>query len=70
MSNTSDTPDANEQVKATKTRSRSTARTKTESATSNSQVQEEKPTVQRRTASTTTHAAPAARTQNASDLTG
>lgn len=66
MSNTSDTPDANEQVKATKTRSRSTARTKTESATSNSQVQEEKPTVQRRTTSTT-RAASVARTQSTSE---
>jgi len=64
--NTSDTPDANEQVKATKTRSRSTARTKTESATSNNPVQEEKAAVQRRTTSTT-QAAPAARTQSASD---
>ncbi len=64
MSNTSDTPDANEQVKATKTRSRSTARPKTESATANSQVQEEKPAVQRRTASTTQAAA---RTQSTTD---
>src|SRR6266480_2336325 len=66
MSNTSDTPDANEQVKPTKTRSRTTARTKTESTTPNSQAQEEKPTVQRRTASTT-HATTAVRTQNASE---
>src|SRR6266550_4853208 len=66
MSNTSDTPDANEQVKPTKTRSRTTARTKTESTTPNSQAQEEKPTVQRRTASTT-HATTAVRTQSASD---
>jgi translation initiation factor IF-2 len=51
MSNTSDTPDANEQVKATKTRSRTTTRAKAESATPTSQVQEEKPTVQRRTTS-------------------
>ncbi|HWZ18640.1 MAG TPA: translation initiation factor IF-2 [Ktedonobacteraceae bacterium] len=64
MSNTSDTPDANEQVKATKTRSRTTARAKTESATSNTQAQEEKPTAQRRTASTT-HATAAVRTQSA-----
>src|SRR5438552_7000 len=66
MSKTSDTPDANEQVKATKTRSRTTARAKTESATLNSQVQEEKPTVQRRTTSTT-HATAAARTKSASE---
>ena len=66
MSNTSDTPDANEQVKATKTRSRTTARAKTESATPNTQVQEEKPTAQRRTASTT-HATTAVRTQSASE---
>src|SRR6266550_885103 len=66
MSNTSDTPDANEQVKPTKTRSRTTARTKTESTTPNSQAQEEKPTVQRRTASTT-HATTAVRTQSASE---
>jgi translation initiation factor IF-2 len=66
MSNTSDTPDATEQVKSTKTRSRANARTKTESASSNSQVQEEKPTVQRRTASTT-HATAAVRTKSASE---
>ena len=66
MSNTSDTPDANEQVKATKTRSRATARTKTESASANTQVQEEKPTVQRRTASTT-HTTAAVRTKSASE---
>src|SRR6266702_3569099 len=66
MSNTSDTPDANEQVKPTKTRSRTTTRTKTESTTPNSQAQEEKPTVQRRTASTT-HATTAVRTQSASE---
>jgi translation initiation factor IF-2 len=54
MSNTSDTPDANEQAKPTKTRSRTTARSKIESATSNSQTREAKPSVQRRTASTTT----------------
>src|SRR5256885_8415812 len=66
MSNTSDTPDANEQVKPTKTRSRTTARTKTESTTPNSPAQEEKPTVQRRTASTT-HATTAVRTQSASE---
>ena len=66
MSNTSDTPDANEQVKPTKTRSRTTARSKTESATSISQVQEEKPTVQRRTTSTT-RATTAVRTKSASE---
>jgi translation initiation factor IF-2 len=66
MSNTSDTPDANEQVKATKTRSRTKARTKTESATPDSQAQEEKPTVQRRTASAT-RATAAVRTQSASE---
>ncbi|HEY6284065.1 MAG TPA: translation initiation factor IF-2 [Ktedonobacteraceae bacterium] len=66
MSNTSDTPDANEQVKPTKTRSRTTARAKTESATPNSQAQEEKPTVQRRAASTT-RATTAVRTQSASE---
>src|SRR6266567_1518308 len=67
MSNTSDTPDANEQVKPTKTRSRTTARSKTESATPDSQVKEEKPTVQRRTASAT-RATAAVRTQNASEI--
>src|SRR5215467_13885576 len=66
MSNTSDTPDANEQVKATKTRSRSTARPKTEGVTSNSQVQEVKPAVQRRTASTT-QATTAFRAQSTSE---
>jgi translation initiation factor IF-2 len=66
MSNTSDTPDANEQVKATKTRSRTTARAKAESATPNTQAQEEKPTAQRRTASTT-RATAAVRTQSASE---
>ncbi|MGZ3645667.1 MAG: translation initiation factor IF-2 [Ktedonobacteraceae bacterium] len=65
MSNTSDTPDANEQVKPTKTRSRTTARAKTESATSNTQAPEEKPTTQRRASSTTASAA--ARTQSASE---
>src|SRR5437660_1652876 len=67
MSNTSDTPDANEQVKPTKTRSRTTARSKTESATPDSQVKEEKPAVQRRTASAT-RATTAVRTQNASEI--
>jgi translation initiation factor IF-2 len=66
MSNTSDTPDANEQVQPTKTRSRTTTRTKTESATPNSQAQEEKPTVQRRTTSTTRTTA-AVRTKSASE---
>jgi len=66
MSNTSDTPDANEQVKPTKTRSRTTTRSKTESATADSQVQEAKPTVQRRTASTT-RATTAVRTKSASE---
>src|SRR6266851_5155458 len=66
MSNTSDTPDANEQVKPTKTRSRTTTRSKTESATADSQVQEAKPTVQRRTASTTP-ATTAVRTKSASE---
>ena len=65
MSNTSDTPDANEQVKPTKTRSRTTARAKTESATPNTQAAEEKPTTQRRATSTT--ASTAARTQSASE---
>src|SRR6266566_1529786 len=67
MSNTSDTPDANEQVKPTKTRSRTTARSKTESATPDSQVKVEKPAVQRRTASAT-RATTAVRTQNASEI--
>ncbi len=67
MSNTSDTPDANEQVKPTKTRSRTTARSKTESATPDSQVKEEEPAVQRRTASAT-RATTAVRTQNASEI--
>ena len=65
MSNTSDTPDANEQVKPTKTRSRTTARAKTESATPNTQAAEEKPTTQRRATSTTASAA--ARTQSSSE---
>jgi len=65
MSNTSDTPDANEQVKPTKTRSRTTARSKTESTTPNSQAPEEKPAVQRRTA--TTQATTAVRTQGTSE---
>ena len=69
MSKTSDTPDANEQVKATKTRSRTTARTKTESATPDSQAQEEKPTVQRRTAPAT-RATTAVRTQSTTSEKG
>ena len=66
MSNTSDTPDANQQAKPTKTRSRTTTRSKTESATPDSQVQETKPTVQRRTASTT-RTTTAVRAQSASE---
>ncbi len=66
MSNTSDTPDANEQVKPTKTRSRTTTRSKTESATPDSQVQEAKPAAQRRTASTA-NATTAVRTQSTSE---
>lgn len=66
MSNTSDTPDANEQVKATKSRSRTTARAKAESATPTTLAQEEKPATQRRTASTTTARA-AVRTKSASE---
>ena len=66
MSNTSDTPDANEQAKPTKTRSRPTTRSKTETAAPDSQVQETKPTAQRRTASTTS-ATTAVRTQSATE---
>ncbi len=66
MSNTSDTPDANEQVKPTKTRSRTTTRSKTESATPDSQVQEAKPAAQRRTASTA-NPTTAVRTQSTSE---
>ena len=66
MSNTSDTPDANEQLKTTKTRSRTTTRAKTESATPNSQAQEEKPAVQRRTTATTRTTA-AVRAKSASE---
>ncbi len=65
MSNTSDTPDANEQVKPTKTRSRTPTRAKTESATPNTQAAEEKPTTQRRATSTTASAA--ARTKSSSE---
>jgi translation initiation factor IF-2 len=66
MSNTSNTPDANEQVKPTKTRSRTTTRSKTESTTPDSQVQEAKPAAQRRTASTA-NATTAVRTQSTSE---
>ncbi len=66
MSNTSDTPDANEQVKSTKTNSRTSTRSKAESATPDSQVQQAKPTVQRRTASTT-RTTTAVRSQSASE---
>ncbi len=66
MSKTSDTPDANEQVKPTKTRSRTTTRSKTETAAPDSQVQEAKPTAQRRTASTTS-ATTAVRTQSVTE---
>src|SRR6266705_6396541 len=66
MSNTSDTPDANEQVKPTKTRSRTTTRSKTENAVPGSQVQEAKPAVQGHTASTT-NATTAVRSQSASE---
>ena len=62
MSNTSNTPDANEQVRSATRRSRTTTRSKTESATAGSQEQETKPTMQRRTAST--NATAAARTQS------
>ena len=66
MRDTSDTPDANEQVKTTTTHSRTNARSKTESATPSSQEQGAKPTAQRRTTSAT-NAAPAARTQSTSE---
>jgi translation initiation factor IF-2 len=66
MSKTSDTPDANEQVKPTKTRSRTTTRSKTESATPDSQVQEAKPAAQRRAASTTSSTT-AVRTQSTTE---
>ena len=65
MSNTSDAPDANEQVKPTKTRSRTTTRSKTESATPDNQAQEAKPAAQRRTASTANTTTPV-RTQSTS----
>ena len=68
MRNTSDTPDANEQVQPATPRSRANARSKPESATPGSQAQGAKPTAQRRTASTT-NAAPAARTQHAPTTT-
>src|SRR5260370_3857550 len=66
MRDTSDTPDANEQVKTTTTHSRTNARSKTESAAPSSQEQGAKPTAQRRTTSAT-NAAPAARTQSTSE---
>jgi translation initiation factor IF-2 len=65
MRNTSDTPDANEQVKPTTTRSRTTARSKTESATPGSQEQAAKPAVQRRTTPTTESATPGSQEQAA-----
>ncbi|HKV59758.1 MAG TPA: translation initiation factor IF-2 N-terminal domain-containing protein, partial [Ktedonobacteraceae bacterium] len=52
MSNTSESPDAKEQVKPTTTRSRSTARAKTESAAPDTQEQAPKPATRRRAAST------------------
>jgi translation initiation factor IF-2 len=54
MSNTSNAPDANEQVKPATTRRRSPTRSKTESATPGSQEQEAKPATQRRTAPAST----------------
>src|SRR6266852_6146453 len=66
MRDTSDTPDANEQVKTTTTHSRTNARSKTESATPSRQEQGAKPTAQRPTTSAT-NAAPAARTQSTSE---
>ncbi len=65
MRNTSDTPDANEQVKPT-TRSRTSARSKTESATPDSQEQKAKPAAPRRSAATP-RAATAAHTQNTTE---
>ncbi len=56
MSNTSDSPDANEQVKPATTRRRTTTRSKTESTTPARQEQEAKPVAQRRTAPATTAA--------------
>ncbi|HEU0000043.1 MAG TPA: translation initiation factor IF-2 [Ktedonobacteraceae bacterium] len=52
MSNTSESPDAKEQVKPATTRSRSTARAKTESATPDTQEQAAKPATRRRATST------------------
>ena len=72
MNNTSESPDANEQVKPATTRSRSTARAKTENATSDGQEQVTKPATRRRPASSTSTMAaeltPApARTQSAAE---
>ncbi len=61
MKDTFESPDANEQVKPTTTRSRATARSKSD--TQNSQEQAARPTVQRRTTSSTS-AASAARSQS------
>lgn len=61
MKDTFESPDANEQVKPTTTRSRATARSKSD--TQNSQEQATRPTVQRRTTSSTS-AASAARSQS------
>ncbi len=65
MKNISETPEGNEQVKPATSRSRATARSKPESATQGSQSQEQvaRPTVQRRTTSTT-GAASAVRSQS------
>ena len=63
MKNISETPEGNEQVKPATARSRATARSKSESATQGSQEQIARPTVQRRTTSTT-GAASAARSQS------
>src|SRR5438874_13694314 len=52
MTNTSESPDRNEQAKPTTPRTRTTARSKAESATQGSQDQEKRPIAQRRTAST------------------
>jgi translation initiation factor IF-2 len=65
MKNISETPEGNEQVKPATSRSRATTRSKSESATQGSQSQEQvaRPTVQRRTTSTT-GAASAVRSQS------
>src|SRR5216684_2984640 len=57
MKDTFESPDANEQVKPTTTRSRATARSKSD--TQNSQEQAARPTVQRRTTSSTSAASTA-----------